>query len=258
MDFSNYTENEDFNKNGFLHLPNLIDTKQFHEGLPEPQGGYTWGEYIGPLEEEEDDGISSRCNEPKYWPLVKALKEPIGKLLGRKIKHTYWFDRWYVPGQNLYRHKDWPCCEISVTLHLQSNTSELWPIGIRTHEGHEYLLNLKEGDAMIYNGTYREHWRPYLPYEYNEDGTEKEGISYHQIFIHYVMADGEWGHLGYDDLPEIGTDHNTGPDGNSLPYNLLDWDEMQARVLEDERNYTRAGGKRWYKNRFKNGEYRIS
>lgn len=254
IDFTNYTENEDFNKNGFIYIPNLVDVEQFKEKMPEKKGSYIWGEYDGEDSEENDDGLVARTNEMKYAQLVLALKEPIKNILGREVKHTYWFDRWYVSGQNLSRHKDWPCCEISVTLHLEDNASEHWPIGIRTEQGNEFLVNLKPGDAVLYNGTYREHWRPYLPYEYNKDGSEKE-ITYHQIFMHYVLAEGEWGSLGYDDIPEKGTPHNTGPDGNKLPYNLLDYDEMHERAVLDEKNYTKSGGKRWYKNRYKDGEY---
>ena len=236
MDFTNYTGNEEFNKNGFIVVRNLVDKEAFKEDVPS-KGHYNWDIHTSTQTDIEEEGFVNRLNQSKYSGLVLATKDIIEKALERKVKSTYWLDRWYESGENLERHKDWACCEISVTLHLDSNISGHWPIGMRSLSGEEFLVNLDPGDAIIYNGTYREHWRPYLPYEYNNDGTQKE-VFYHQIFMHYVLRDGRFSELGYEDLPPIGIYHNDGMSAEEADPNIYEEEAMLLRRHLDEINYT--------------------
>ena len=41
------------------------------------------------------------------------------KHIGRKLYNTYYYDRFYFPGQKLERHADRDACEISVTVHVE-------------------------------------------------------------------------------------------------------------------------------------------
>ena len=41
--------------------------------------------------------------------------------IGRKLYNTYYYDRFYYPGQELTRHADRDACEISVSVHVSTN-----------------------------------------------------------------------------------------------------------------------------------------
>jgi hypothetical protein len=77
----------------------------------------------------------------------------------------------------LERHKDRPACEVSLTLNLSKDKD--WPIWIQTPDGKEVSLNLKSGDAVMYLGCERDHWRDTF-----------EGNEYVQVFLHYVRSRG--------------------------------------------------------------------
>ena len=59
---------------------------------------------------------------------------------------------------------------------------------------------LKVGDGMVYKGCERPHWRDPMP------GAKKNkklfgktaDLYYHQIFFHYVLADGQRAHCAWD------------------------------------------------------------
>jgi hypothetical protein len=130
------------------------------------------------------------------------------KELGKKLYNTYYYDRFYFPGQALTRHADRDACEISVTVHISSNLKTPWPIWIKTPDtyadkkktlitqrGENRSVILNAGDGMVYKGCERPHWREPMPTEHTRTwygkSVEKEGLYYHQIFFHYVLADGQ-------------------------------------------------------------------
>ena len=56
---------------------------------------------------------------------------------------------------------------------------------------------------MIYKGCERPHWRDKLPSRHSGDYmirklNEKDDTFYHQVFFHYVLADGNRAHCAYD------------------------------------------------------------
>ena len=98
-----------------------------------------------------------------------------------KLFPTYAYWRYYVLGGSLYKHRDRPSCEISITACVKKYDD--WPMII---EGKEF--ELQEGDALLYAGCVQEHWRP---------GTyEGEGMA--QVFFHYVDKNGPFTHHAYD------------------------------------------------------------
>ena len=79
-----------------------------------------------------------------------------------------------------------------------------WPIWIKTpdtydedgniiEKGEDHSVVLEPGDAMIYKGCERPHWREKMP---NEFFNRKQ--YYHQIFYHYVLQDGVRSHFAFD------------------------------------------------------------
>jgi hypothetical protein len=96
---------------------------------------------------------------------------------------TYSFARIYKNGEVLTKHTDRPACEISVTMHLDSDGTP-WPINFTKPDGEVVSIELKPGQAAIYLGEISEHWRD-----------EFKGQEYGQVFLHYVRGRGcNWEH----------------------------------------------------------------
>ena len=93
--------------------------------------------------------------------------------------NTYYYDRFYNPGQELTKHADRDVCEISVTVHVSTNLEGEdadWPIWVKTPDtytdetkasvlvpGENRAVILQPGDGMIYKGCERPHWRDAMP-----------------------------------------------------------------------------------------------
>ena len=214
------TNNEEFDKNGYLVLRNLWDPKDLYSDPPTIKGQYN---YFGKVDkfnhvpvENQVEGSTSRY----YWPLYKfahyQIRKKLEEAIGKKLYNTYYYDRFYNPGQALSNHADRPACEISVTVHIGSNISTPWPIWIKTPDtyddakkrtlvlkkGENRSVILNPGDGMVYKGCERPHWRDPMPTEYRRTWygkkVEKEGLYYHQVFFHYVLADGVRAHCAND------------------------------------------------------------
>lgn len=207
------TNNEEFEKNGYLVIRNLVDIKEFVSEVPEIRGLYN---YFGSLDkfdynpiEHQVPGSLARYRYPIYKYLHSQIRLKIENIIGNKLFNTYYYDRFYFSGQELKKHTDRPSCEISVTLHISTNLKECWPIFIKTPDvydeakeniierGTPHKVCLNPGDAIIYKGCERPHWREPMKSKYNKIklfikkllGREDDSY-YHQVFFHYVLADG--------------------------------------------------------------------
>jgi hypothetical protein len=109
-------------------------------------------------------------------------------------------------------------CEISVTVNVSTNLKKCWPIWIKTPDtyndktkseileiGENHSVCLNPGDGMIYKGCERPHWRDPMPSVYSEFEKKirnfkklEDDSYYHQIFFHYVLADGTRSHFAGD------------------------------------------------------------
>ena len=214
------TNNEEFDKNGYLVLRNLWDPKDLYSEPPEIKGQYN---YFGKIDkfnhvpvENQVEGSTSRYYWPPYKFAHSQIRKKLEEAIGKKLYNTYYYDRFYNPGQKLTLHADRPACEISVTLHVSTNINTPWAIWIKTPDtydnpktkeniikkGENRSVILNAGDGMIYKGCERPHWRDPMPTEYRRTWygkkVEKEGLYYHQIFFHYVLADGIRSHYAGD------------------------------------------------------------
>ena len=123
------TGHEEFDKNGYLVVKDLIDATEFNDVFPEPMGKYEWfDDNIDNFNHESDEGQVHGCTSRRNYPPHKPLHDKIGrkleKILGRKLYPTYQFDRFYSPGQQLWTHLDRDTCEISCTIHINTNVTE--------------------------------------------------------------------------------------------------------------------------------------
>ena len=195
---TSWTRNEEFDKDGYLVVKNLWDPEELYHPVPMERGQIN---YFGSIDkfyhnpvEQQVEGSLARYHHPQYREIHSQIRIKLEKIIGRKLYDTYYYDRFYFPGQDLKKHTDRDACEISVTVHVGTNLQEPWPIWIKTPSGEHRSANLGPGDGMIYKGCERPHWRDPMPTEYDKTWygrrVEKEGLYYHQIFFHYVLQDG--------------------------------------------------------------------
>jgi len=205
-----WTHNESFEKNGYLVIKNLWDSEELYHPLPEERGQMNWwgknmDQFTHQPIEMQVEGSLARYWHPQYRQIHTGIRLKLEKELGRKLYNTYYYDRYYFPGQELTRHADRDACEISVTVHVSTNlTGEDadWPIWIKTPDtyvdkkktqvlvtGENHSVVLKPGDGMVYKGCERPHWRNPMP-KGKANWFSKKQFYYHQIFFHYVLSDG--------------------------------------------------------------------
>ena len=211
-----WTRNKEFDLNGCLLLKNILDPKDFVTDIPEHD--YDNGcviEYYGSIDnikitpdESQVKGAISRYNYPPFKQKHYVLKKKLENIIGRELYSTYYFDRFYFPGQELEFHTDRPSCEISLTFNIRTNLEEDWPLWVKTpdtytddrkeevlKEGKNISFILNQGDGVLYKGCERPHWRDKMP---GDEFINGKRVFYHQIFFHYVLADGIRSHFAGD------------------------------------------------------------
>ena len=211
-----WTRNDFFEKNGYLLIRNLWDPEKLYSEPPTERGQYNY--YGGRTDqfdhepvENQVEGSTARYWHPQYRRIHSGVRKKLEGHLGRLLYNTYYYDRFYYPGQELKKHADRDACEISVTIHCSTNMkgkSAKWPVWIKTPDiytdekktkvlvsGENVSMILNPGDGMVYKGCERPHWREPLPPPKRK--TKGEAY-YHQIFFHYVLQDGYRAHCAWD------------------------------------------------------------
>ena len=197
---------EFFKEKGYYYVPQLIaDIETLQIPVPEERGQITYynnrmDKFDHCPDESQVPGSLARYNIPTYRELHFIVKKKIENILEMDLHPTYFYDRFYFPGQELIKHTDRPACEISVTLQINSNTKKSWPIWFETPDKKEVSVSMKNGDACIYKGCERPHWREPLKSNYNslQRIFKKDNTYQHQIFLHYVNANGPYVHCAFD------------------------------------------------------------
>ena len=189
---------EAFDRNGYLYVPDAVDFKSLYCSPPVDKEG----QRITGIErhfrrqktefnsvEPQVNGSLARYNHPFFKATHYSLMKKIEGILSMDLLPTYYFDRFYYEGQELTRHHDRPSCEISATVQISTNRDEAWPIWFERPDHTENSVSMKNGDMVLYKGCEREHWREPLT---------GENSYHHQIFFHYVNAQGPYVHYAYD------------------------------------------------------------
>jgi len=128
--------------------------------------------------------------------LLASSHEAMQKYTGLNLSATYSYCRFYEKGSELKKHTDRDSCEISTTLCLGYDVSNLetsynWPMYVKVN-GQDVPLLLEPGDMIVYKGTIVEHWRePFL------------GLNHAQVFLHYNDVNGPY-KLINDGRPMLG------------------------------------------------------
>ena len=214
---TSWTRNEFFDTNGYLIIKNLCDPEKLFHSVPKERGLFNWrgsdklDKFTYEEVETQVNGSVARYWHPQYRKIHSEIRLILEQVIGRKLYNTYYYDRFYFPGQPLIKHTDRPSCEISVTIHIGTNIKESWPIWIKTPDtfedstmktliasGENRSVHLEAGDGMVYKGCERPHWRDPMPGLLESKINKDESLYYHQIFFHYVLQDGIRAHHAWD------------------------------------------------------------
>ena len=204
-----------FDKDGYLFVPNAISdpinlycpplTDKEGKRLVGTQNYVRDNKIVYEPVESQVNGSMSRYNHPSYRPAHRLILKLIENILEMDLLPTYYFDRFYYEGQELSRHSDRPSCEISATVQVSTNREGAWPIWFQLPDNTENSVSMKDGDMVIYKGYEREHWREPLQSKYgrinkflNKLQKKVDDTYHHQIFFHYVNAQGPYVHFAYD------------------------------------------------------------
>lgn len=194
---------------GFLVVKNLYDHTKLITDIPQLKGKYDYygkkDKVVYTPEEGQVEGCTSRYNYPDYQVFHNDIRKKIEEILNVELFNTYYFDRFYFVNQKLDRHVDREACEISVSLHINSNIQSSWDFFFMGKDGKEKSVSLNPGDGVIYLGCEVEHWRNSLSSRYSRIVNKvrkylkmEDDTFYHQIFFHYVLADGNKVQFAFD------------------------------------------------------------
>jgi len=161
------------------------------------ENGIQYNEDIdGTFTDSQALGDFSKYGDPIMDTLLSLSLEQMQTLTGKELVPTYSYHRLYTTGTELKRHSDRPSCEISTTICLGYDVSNVdantypdwdWPMFVKENSGNEIPVHMKPGDMIIYRGCELEHWRePFW------------GKNHAQLFLHYNEKNGPY------DIPNDG------------------------------------------------------
>lgn len=171
-------------RNNYLVIPNFINRNRAKEL-------YREFKLFSENENITGDIVAVNENSKAFYNYISFLEilcektAEVSSIIEEPVLPTYCYSRIYSKGDILKRHSDRKECDISLTLHLDSDKS--WPIYIVDPKGNEKKVNLRCGDAMLYMGCIADHWRD-----------EYDGEYYSQVFLHYVRSRGPNGYAYFD------------------------------------------------------------
>ena len=143
----------------------------------------------GRFDDKQSYGDFSYYGDPVMESILQLGLNSMQNFTGLNLVCNYSYWRLYQKDSILKRHLDRKSCEISTTLCLGYDISDVdqnvypdfdWPMFIKDKNNNEIPIHLKPGDMLIYRGCEVEHWRePFI------------GINHAQVFLHYNDVNGE-------------------------------------------------------------------
>ena len=121
-----WTRNDKFEKDGYLVVKDLWDAEDLYHPLPDIKGQLNyWSKDVTQFShnpvEGQVEGSLARYWHPQYRNAHTGIRRKLEKIIGRTLYNTYYYDRYYFPGQALTKHADRDACEISVSIHVSTN-----------------------------------------------------------------------------------------------------------------------------------------
>jgi len=181
----------DFNDNGYNLIKQVISKDKAKELT------YLLKELVAKGLTRHDEQCPSSdaiYGHTTFDKLLEDLTPIVEQHTGKKLHPTYSYARLYKSGEELKIHRDRPSCEISMTLTLESSGKQ-WAIymGDEEDKTNASKILMEVGDAVIYRGMDKYHWRESF-----------EGEWQAQVFLHYVDANGLHAEWKYDKRKSLG------------------------------------------------------
>jgi len=231
-----------FDENGWVKIENFIDKTManyfYHYVqleskkaifLEQSDGENYNSDLHGTFKDEQAPGDFSRYGDLTFDTLLNLGLEKMEIFTGKKLVPTYSYHRLYTTGTELKRHRDRESCEISTTLCLGYDTSNIdskkyvdwdWPMFVEEEGKEPIAVHMKPGDMIIYRGCKLHHWRePYM------------GLNHAQVFLHYNEVKGNGNDNLYDNRPTLGLTANYRP--NDIPNNQVEKNNITNEVRAD-------------------------
>jgi hypothetical protein len=151
--------------------------------------------------DEQVNNSFYQYGDPAMESLLELSKNCMEQYTGLSLLSNYSYWRFYQKGNVLERHTDRESCEISTTLCLGYDVSNVdktvypdykWAMFIKDKAGNEIPVAMNPGDMIVYRGDKLEHWRE--PFK---------GLCHAQVFMHYNDANGPY-KINYDGRPILG------------------------------------------------------
>jgi hypothetical protein len=145
-------------------------------------------DWDGKFGDEQSPGSYNAYGDVLMDSLLEGGIKAVEGYTGLELIPNYSYWRLYVLGEDLKRHTDRHSCEISITLCIGYNTSNLtseedagynWPMFVADSAGNELPVHMEPGDMIIYRGVEVEHWREKF-----------KGLNHAQVFLHYNDKNG--------------------------------------------------------------------
>lgn len=188
-----------FEENGYVIVPNVLDESSLYlaynytkikveaidikllerPDIYDTNWDGNWGDIQSP-------NTYSCYGDPFMDTLLFLLNGRMNEFTGLDLIPTYSYWRFYEQGEELLKHSDRESCEISTTLSIGKNYSNLnekydWPIWIENKNKEHIPIVLEDGDMLIYRGCELDHWREPL-----------KGNHHAQVFLHYNDKNGPY------------------------------------------------------------------
>jgi hypothetical protein len=208
---------EDFKKNKYLDVKSLLpkDVCKIATNYALLKEKVEFAPETGP--DAQVDGAHSVYGDTLMETLMHFCRPHLEILTGLELAPTYTYYRVYRPGAELFRHKDRPSCEVSMTLCLGYKYTDVsndyhWgmyvdqascniPFGPNgefiSNNQPGYMVKQNPGDLIVYRGCEIEHWRDKFI----------AGLGSYQVqaFFHYIDKNGPYyPEFLYDKRPGIG------------------------------------------------------
>ena len=203
---------EQFEKNRYIQVKKFIEPPLLSVAhryvLMKAQNGQ-----LG-YSDKQVPGAPSLYADPLMESIMELVMPYVEQLTGRKLFPTYSYFRVYKQGDVLRPHVDRPSCEISFSICLGYDVSNVsdpgyqWPIRVDNSRDYRHFdkearkealpgegtpLLQDPGDCVIYRGCEVRHWREAFAGNYQA-----------QAFIHYVDQNGPYAKYKFDTRPMLG------------------------------------------------------
>jgi hypothetical protein len=195
------TRNEEFAKNGYVIIRNVLDEQTLELCATQFKLVKEVSKHISDMTEEEFESVNDNQVPNSFYQygnfcfesLMVMLKPIVEDVIGKSLYPSYTYARIMNSGASMERHRDRPSCQFSLTLCIQDDKENPYPIFMENYGGIASSVLLNPGDMIVYHGTQLYHWREVW-----------HGSEHIQTFFHYVDSNGPYKDYKYDKRPMLG------------------------------------------------------